>query len=59
MKPRKESKEAEVMGAFPGADVVRGKDWNLEDKDGKSSHHELDTLATFSCMREPYLYHTG
>ena len=35
MKPRKDSREMEVMGAFPGADVVRGKDWSLGDKDGK------------------------
>ena len=35
MNPRKDSREVEVMGAFPGADVVRGKDWSLGDKDGK------------------------
>ena len=34
MKQRKDCREVEMVGAFPGADVVRGKDWNLEDKDG-------------------------
>ena len=34
MQPRKDCRKVEIKGAFPGADVVRGKDWNLEDKDG-------------------------
>ena len=25
----------EIKGAFPGADVMRGINWNHEDKDGK------------------------
>ena len=33
--PRKDCREVEIKGAFPGADVVRGVDWNHEDKDGK------------------------
>ena len=35
MRPRKDCREVGIKGAFPGADVVRGKDWNLEDKDGE------------------------
>ena len=35
MQPRKNSREVVIQGAFPGADVVRGTDWNHEDKDGK------------------------
>lgn len=32
---RKDSIEVEIKGAFPGADVMRGVDWNHEDEDGK------------------------
>ena len=35
MQARKDSTEIEIKGAFPGADVMRGVDWNHEDKDGK------------------------
>lgn len=35
MQPRKDSTEVEIKGVFPGADVMRGVDWNHEDKDGK------------------------
>lgn len=34
MPPRRDCTQVEIQGAYPGADVVRGKDWNLEDKDG-------------------------
>ena len=34
MQPRKDCREVEIKGAFPGADVVRGVNWNHEDKDG-------------------------
>lgn len=30
--------QVEIQGAYPGADVIRGKDWNLEDKDGNVSY---------------------
>ena len=62
MKPRKDDREVEVMGAFPGADVVRGKDWNLEDKDGKSSYQQLETLLRYShnsFLLACVLYHKG
>ena len=35
VQPRKDCREVEIKGAFPGADVVRGVDWNHENKDGK------------------------
>lgn len=35
VQPRKDCREVQIKGAFPGADVVRGVDWNHEDKDGK------------------------
>ena len=35
MQARKDTTEIEIKGAFPGADVMRGVDWNHEDKDGK------------------------
>ena len=35
VRPRKDCREVEIKGAFPGVDVVRGVDWNHEDKDGK------------------------
>jgi hypothetical protein len=35
VQPRKDCIDVEIKGAFPGADVVRGVDWNHEDKDGK------------------------
>lgn len=35
VQPRKDCREVQMKGAFPGADVVRGVDWNHKDEDGK------------------------
>ena len=48
MQPRRGCREVEVKGAFPGADVVRGKDWNLEDQDGKEYLHWFRNFMVLS-----------
>ena len=34
MPPRKKSQKIRVMGIFPDATVVRGRDWQWADQDG-------------------------
>ena len=45
MRPRKDHREVGIKGAFPGADVVRGKDWNLEDKDGEHVFYDCQICS--------------